>query len=101
MPTIPIMRPKLPSAERLVPYLRTIDSSRVYSNFGPLAVSFEDRLAARFGLSGGTITTIANATLGLTLALTAQGARPGTLCVIPAWTFIASVHAAVMAGLVR
>jgi dTDP-4-amino-4,6-dideoxygalactose transaminase len=100
MSTIPIMRPKLPSAERLVPYLRTIDSSRVYSNFGPLAVSFEDRLAARFGLSGGTITTIANATLGLTLALTAQGAPLGTLCAIPAWTFIASAHAAVMAGLV-
>jgi dTDP-4-amino-4,6-dideoxygalactose transaminase len=100
MPTIPIMRPKLPSAERLAPYLRAIDSSRIYSNFGPLAVSFEDRLAARFGLSDGTITTIANATLGLTLALTAQGAPLGTLCAIPAWTFIASAHAAVMAGLV-
>lgn len=100
MPTIPIMWPKLPSAERLAPYLRAIDSSRVYSNFGPLALSFEDRLAARFGLSGGTITTVANATLGLTLALAAQGARPGTLCAIPAWTFVASAHAATMAGLI-
>ena len=100
MSTIPIMRPKLPSAERLVPYLRTIDSSRVYSNFGPLARSFEDRLAARLGLPGGTVTTVANATLGLTLALAAQGARPGTLCAVPAWTFIASAHAATMAGLI-
>jgi len=100
MPTIPIMRPKLPSAERLAPYLRTIDSSRIYSNFGPLVCAFEDRLAARFGLSGGTITTVANATIGLTLALTALGARPGTLCVLPAWTFVASAHAATMAGLI-
>lgn len=100
MPSIPIMRPKLPSAERLASYLRAIDSSRVYSNFGPLACSFEDRLTTRFGLRDGTITTIANATLGLTLALVAQNAQPGTLCAMPAWTFIASAHAAMMAGLV-
>ena len=39
------------------------------------------------------------ATRSLTLALAAQGARPGTLCVMPAWTFVASAHAAAMAGL--
>lgn len=97
---IPIMRPKLPCAERLTPYLRTIDSSRTYSNFGPLAVSLEDRLAGHYGLGSGRITTVANATLGLTLALSAQGVRPGALCLMPAWTFIASAHAALMAGLV-
>jgi dTDP-4-amino-4,6-dideoxygalactose transaminase len=100
MPIIPVMRPKLPSAARLVPYLNAIDSSRIYSNFGPLALSFEERLTQRFGLSSGTITTVANATLGLALALTAQGARPGSLCAIPAWTFVASAHAATMVGLI-
>jgi dTDP-4-amino-4,6-dideoxygalactose transaminase len=80
--------------------LRQIDSSRVYTNFGPLVLSLEERLAARFGLGPGKITTVANATLGLTLALTAQGAQPGTLCAMPAWTFIASAHAATMAGLI-
>jgi dTDP-4-amino-4,6-dideoxygalactose transaminase len=94
------MRPKLPSAQRLVPYLSAIDSSRIYTNFGPLVLSLEDRLAARFGLSSGTIATVANATLGLTLALIAQGARQGELCAMPAWTFIASAHAATMAGLI-
>jgi dTDP-4-amino-4,6-dideoxygalactose transaminase len=100
MPTIPIMRPKLPSWERLAPYMTQIDASRVYSNFGPLVLSLEERLAARFGLASSQITTLANATLGLTLALAAQGAQPGTLCVMPAWTFIASAHAATMAGLI-
>jgi dTDP-4-amino-4,6-dideoxygalactose transaminase len=100
MTTIPIMLPKLPSAERLTPYLKAIDASRVYSNFGPLALSFEERLNARFGMSEGTVTTVVNATLGLTLALAAQGVRPGTLCAMPAWTFIASAHAATMAGLI-
>ncbi len=100
MAKVPIMRPKLPSAERITPYLRTIDSSRVYSNFGPLAASFEQRLAARYGVPDNSVTTVVNATLGLTLALIAQGAAPGTLCAMPAWTFIASAHAARMAGLV-
>ncbi len=97
---IPVMRPKLPTAQSLLPYLRQIDRSRVYSNFGPLCFQFESRLAAHFGVRDEAVTTVANGTLGLTLALTAQGASPGTLCVIPAWTFIASAQAATMAGLV-
>ena len=97
---IPIMRPKLPSADRLAPYLERIDRTRIYSNFGPLATTLEERLAGHYGMGGGTVVTIANATLGLALALAATGARPGTLCAIPAWTFIASAHAATMAGLI-
>lgn len=99
MVTIPVMRPRLPSVKTLAPYLEKIDSGRIYSNFGPLSDAFEDRLSARYALSNGTVSAVANATLGLTLALAAQDARPGTLCVMPAWTFVASAHAAVMAGL--
>jgi dTDP-4-amino-4,6-dideoxygalactose transaminase len=97
---IPVMRPKLPTAAQLTPYLEKIDSSRIYSNFGPLTLALEDRLAAHFSFPAATVATVANGTLGLTLALMAQGAAPGTLCVIPAWTFVASAQAAVMAGLV-
>ena len=97
---MPIMRPKMPSADRLAPYLRSIDASRVYSNFGPLAVSLEDRLAEHYGLNEGMVATVANATLGLAIALVVQQPHPGSLCAIPAWTFVASAHAASMAGLV-
>ena len=38
-------------------------------------------------------------TVALTLALKAAGAQPGTLCAMPAWTFVASPHAAIEAGL--
>ncbi len=100
MPLLPIMRPRLPSAERLLPYLKTIDSSRTYSNFGPLTNQFERRLAAHFGVPDHAVTTVANGTVGLALALSAQEPRPGTLCVMPAWTFIASAQAAALAGLV-
>jgi dTDP-4-amino-4,6-dideoxygalactose transaminase len=98
--TIPIMRPKLPCAEQVGAYLKKIDSTRIYSNFGPLVSSFEDRLASHFGLDHGMVTTVVNATIGLTIALAAQDARPATLCLMPSWTFIASAHAAVLAGLV-
>ncbi len=98
--SIPIMRPRLPSADRLAPYLKSIDASQLYSNFGPLAVSLEDRLAERYGLNQGAVATVANATLGLAIALAVQQPPPGTLCAMPAWTFVASAHAAVMAGLV-
>src|SRR3954454_6333087 len=100
MSFLPIMRPILPPAPALARYLNSIDASRIYSNFGPLAVSLEDRLANHYGLNEGTVATVANATLGLAIALAIQNPRPGTLCAMPAWTFIASAHAAVLAGLV-
>jgi dTDP-4-amino-4,6-dideoxygalactose transaminase len=98
--SIPVMRPKLPVAERIAPYLQQIDASRIYSNFGPLARLLEARLAAFFGLPGGSTVSVANATLGLTLALCAQRPEPGSVCAMPAWTFAATAHAATLAGLV-
>ena len=97
---IPVMHPKLPAAAQLVRYLEKIDLSRIYTNFGPLTLALEERLAAHFGLPERTVSTVANGTLGLTLALMAQRAVPGTLCAIPAWTFVASAQAAALAGLV-
>ncbi|MEA2893853.1 MAG: hypothetical protein QOI05_4646 [Bradyrhizobium sp.] len=99
MSKIPVMRPKLPRAERIAPYLNQIDSAGIYSNFGPLNIALEERLAAQFGVKKQMVTTVSNATQGLTLALAVQGGRAGTLCVMPAWTFIASAHAAIAAGL--
>jgi dTDP-4-amino-4,6-dideoxygalactose transaminase len=96
---IPVLRPKLPSADRIGPYLARMDRSRWYSNFGPLVCEFEERLASHFNIDDGTIATVANGTLGLVAAIMAQGAPPGTLCVVPAWTFVASVNAVVLAGL--
>ncbi len=96
---VPVMRPKLPCASSVLPYLSEIDASRIYSNFGPLAIRLEHRLAAHFTVGEHAVTTVANATLGLALALTAQQVASGTLCVIPAWTFVASAQAASLARL--
>lgn len=97
---IPVMRPRMPGAQRLLPYLQDIDSNGIYSNYGPLTRRLECRLAAHVGLPQGTVTSVANATLGLALALAAQTPVAGSLCILPGWTFVASAHAVVMAGLV-
>jgi hypothetical protein len=94
---VPVARPRLPLTEKLLPYLRLIDESRWYSNSGPLVEEFEARLALH--AHGGAVAAVANATVGLTLALLASDIPPGSLCMVPAWTFAATGHAIRLAGL--
>src|SRR4051812_9652513 len=96
---IPILKVKLPSAEKLLPYLREIDTTRSYANYGPLSQRLEGRLAAHFGSPEGSLALVANGTLALAVALMAQRPRPGTLCLVPAWTHIATVQAIRLCGL--
>jgi len=100
-PTIllPVSRPKLPSADEILPYLRCIDDARWYSNLGPLATRLEEQLSHHFGLSDRGVVATANATAGLTAALLARGVSAGSICVMPSWTFVASPHAARCAGM--
>jgi len=78
----------------LGPYLRAIGSARWYSNSGPLATGLEERLADYLGVPEDGVVTVANGTLGLTLALLALEAKPGTLCMMPSWTFAAGPEVA-------
>lgn len=98
-PKIPVAKPRLPPLAALAPYIERIDAARWYSNFGPMGEAFESRLRARFGAPEGGVCTISNATVGLELALKAAGAAAGSLCIVPSWTFSASVHAVLEAGL--
>jgi dTDP-4-amino-4,6-dideoxygalactose transaminase len=95
---VPVARPQLPPAEAILPYLRRIDDARWYSNFGPLLEEFEQRLATRFR-PGTKVVTLANATQALTLALKAMDLPAGGRVVLPSWTFVASAHAVMAAGL--
>jgi dTDP-4-amino-4,6-dideoxygalactose transaminase len=98
---VPVCRPLLPPADDVLPYLREIDASRWYSNFGPLTQRFEERLAEHAGArDAAAVVTACNATAALTATLLALEIPAGTLCMVPAWTFAASGHAIVQAGLV-
>jgi dTDP-4-amino-4,6-dideoxygalactose transaminase len=95
---IPVARPFMPKADQVAPYLERMDAERWYSNFGPLTSEFEAGLSARFGGTCAVVTTV-NGTLGLVLALSAVRRSTGALCILPAWTFVASAHAVLQAGL--
>jgi len=91
-------RPLLPTTEAIRPHLERIDAHRWYSNFGPLLGEFETRLSERHG-AGMHVVTAANATQVLALALRAMDLPRGGLCILPSWTFVATAHAVMMAGL--
>ena len=99
-PTIPVMAPRLPDTAALVPYLEEIDGNRWYSNFGPLQRRFETRLADHFDLPKAGVVCVGNCTAGLMLALMAVAPGRGGYCIMPSFTFVASAHAALAAGLV-
>ena len=89
---IPVLRPRLPTTDALLPWLRRIDQTRVYSNFGPLSEDLSNRICDQLGIDHGGALPLANATLGLAAALMATGAERGSLCAIPAFTFAATGH---------
>lgn len=91
-----VMIPRLPESGALLPYLARIDSNRIYSNYGPLCSEFAAGLAELTGAAGVTLT--ANCTSAVELALRAIDGRDRRLCLMPAFTFIASAHAVCNAG---
>jgi dTDP-4-amino-4,6-dideoxygalactose transaminase len=99
--SIPVLVPRLPAVEQLLPYLRRIDSNRIYSNYGPLSREFASGLAARLttrsGVAGVTLTC--NGTSAIELALRVRALPHKRYCLMPSYTFIASAHAVTNAGL--
>jgi dTDP-4-amino-4,6-dideoxygalactose transaminase len=98
---IPVLRPQLPSAERLLPYLRRIDSARIYSNWGPLSVELEMRLAERLGVPAGGFSSASSGTAALvgTILSSAGRATPERpLALVPAFTFVGTAAAVELCG---
>lgn len=98
-PRIPVMRPLLPPAQALLPYIEKIDEARWYSNMGPMVTAFEAKLAEHFGVDPTQVVTSANGTLALEQTLQAMQVKAGSYCVMPSWTFVATPAAAHAAGL--
>jgi dTDP-4-amino-4,6-dideoxygalactose transaminase len=93
---IQVLRPLLPDAGRLLSYLRRIDASRTYTNWGPLASELEGRLAGHFGLAPGSVTSAASGTgalIGAILATAGRATPNRPLAIVPAFTFVATALA--------
>jgi dTDP-4-amino-4,6-dideoxygalactose transaminase len=101
MDRLPVLRPRLPSADRLLPYLRSIDAARIYSNHGPLASELERRLSDQFGLPAGGVVCTSSGTaaiIGAILATAGRAREKRPLAVIPAFTFVATASAVEQCG---
>jgi dTDP-4-amino-4,6-dideoxygalactose transaminase len=94
--------PDLPSAEALLPYLRSMDAARWYTNFGPLVQRFEaDVRACLFPAPPEFhVVTLSNATAALEMTLAALALPAGSRVLLPAFTFPATATAVLRAGLV-
>jgi len=97
---IPVAKPLLPKADKILPWLREIDKNRFYSNFGPLVLRLEDEISKHFKSASSAICMSANATLGLVATLFALNIPKGKICLMPSWTFVASGQAVLQAGLI-
>ena len=100
-PTIPVLRTCLPPAERLLPYLRRIDATRIYTNWGPLVLELEERLCRRFSLPPGGVVSAGSGTSALTASILASAGRAASerrFAIVPALTFVATAAAAELCG---
>jgi dTDP-4-amino-4,6-dideoxygalactose transaminase len=98
---IPVLVPRLPSVEDLLPFLRRIDNTHIYSNYGPLWREFKSGLTAYLGSKTGQnnvgVTLTSSGTAALELALRYRAVSEARYCLLPAYTFIATAHAVVNA----
>lgn len=99
--TVPVLRPLLPRSEILTPYLRRIDATRIYSNYGPLVTEFENRLTRHLGLPAGGFVSASSGTaalVGAILASTGRATAARPFALMPAFTFVATAVASEQCG---
>jgi dTDP-4-amino-4,6-dideoxygalactose transaminase len=98
---ISVLRPLLPSSEALLPYLRRIDATRIYSNYGPLVTEFENHLTQHFQLPAGGFVSASSGTAALVGAILASAGRATQerpFALLPAFTFVATAVAVEQCG---
>lgn len=99
--TIPVLRPLLPQASMLLPYLQRIDATRIYSNWGPLVLELSERLCGLFSIPQGGVICASSGMSALVGAILASAGMAGTLrsvALVPDFTFTATALAAQMCG---
>lgn len=95
--SVELMRPLLPEAKHITPYLERIDKARWYSNLGPLVQELQMRLGQYYGVDAQSIVTASSATAGLISVLRAMNLPKDSYCLVPSWTFVASPASALAA----
>ena len=98
----PLVDPNPPRLSEHLEVLRRVEQSGIYSNNGPELRAFEAEATEKLFGGHGACLGVANATLGLMLAIRQAMGRepaPGKLALMPAFTFAATAQAAEWCGL--
>ncbi|MGK6319287.1 aminotransferase class I/II-fold pyridoxal phosphate-dependent enzyme [Sphingomonas sp. DT-204] len=98
----PLIAPRPPRPSQLGDVFARIEATGTYSNHGPEVRRFEAAITERMFAGRGASLALANATLGLMLAIrdaADRAGRPGGYALMPAFTFAATAEAAMWAGL--
>lgn len=100
--SIPMLRPKLPMLNEYDHYIKQIDESRVYTNYGPLSRAFAQELSLKIGARTNApnlqVALTSSGTTAIEVALRGRVEATSGLCLMPSYTFVASAHAVVNAG---
>ncbi|WP_270732147.1 DegT/DnrJ/EryC1/StrS family aminotransferase [Shimia sp. Alg240-R146] len=95
-PKVPVSKPRLPTAQAIMPYLECLDQSRIYSNLGPVSQQLQKRLGMLLGVTEGGLSLTSSGSTALIGAILARAGRAGTrkpLAICPSYTFVATVSA--------
>ena len=92
---VPVMKPKTPEIRALTSRFEDVRESGQFSNFGPQVVALEHRIAEFIGAPNDCVVVVSSATSGLSAAIAELG---GQKWLAPAWTFSATIAAAIQAG---
>lgn len=84
---IPVMKPIIPDFAKVQEYLRQMDSSGIYSNWGPKIKELERRIAGHVNIDPDNVVACSSATIGIQGAI-AQ--LPVSTVIAPVFTFPAS-----------
>lgn len=93
-----VCTPYLPTADELLPWLRRLDKTKVYTNEGPLVRELESGVAQFLGEPMRRVSAVSNGTLAIQLALQAS-CRRGDTVAVPSVTYVATAQAVANAGL--
>ena len=97
-PWIPVQRPLLPTGDDILPYLRTVDQTRLYSNHGPLVRTLEERLSEYFAVPADQLAVFSSGTTALEAAVATAPSDRRSVWHVPSWTFTATASAVIRAG---
>jgi len=96
---IQLFKPYICPVKKYSNFLKDIDRSMWYANFGPLYSKFKYKLSKHFKISDQNIELFSNGTSAIIAALQSLKDVNKPYCLVPSWTFVATVQAIINAGM--